>query len=53
MNKFPHADDIRLGMQRPRVSDSFFRGCFYGFLIEAFLFATVLAVIWLVHKFNW
>ena len=53
MSKFSHADGIRLGMQRPRVSGSFFKGCFYGFLIEASLLAAVLIVIWSVHKFNW
>ncbi len=52
MNKFPYADEVRLGEQRPSISASLLVKVLYLLGIEMLLLAAVLIVIWSVHRFN-
>jgi hypothetical protein len=55
MHKFPHADGIRIGVQRPYAGrhNNGVSAVVYGFAIEAVLLLGILAVVWSVYKFNW
>lgn len=46
MHKFPHLDDIRLGQQRPRVSGRLWVAIFWGLVIQAFLAAITLLILY-------
>jgi hypothetical protein len=53
MPKFPHADGIRLGIQRPYVGrrNNGVSAVVYGFVIEAVFLLGILIIAWLVYKF--
>ena len=54
MHKFPHANSVRLGVQRPYAGrrNNGVSALVYAFGIEAILLLGVLIVVWSIHKFN-